>query len=180
MTPKPRIAGLDPSLSSTGISTEKGTYTVTFSSKRPPRIGDADDWLRTRILVIQGEVAKACWPADVVFIEGFSRGSIQKREELGHLGYEIRKTLSNLGVPYVDIAPTVLKKFATGKGNASKEEVFSAAVQLLGLSPSAKDDEADALWLRELGRHMYGVSSRMPPSTHTDHLRKIEIPEIER
>ena len=175
-----RIVGLDPSLSCTGVSTHEGTFTVRFGSKRPVRAGDADDWLRTRILVIQGEVARACWAAHVVFIEGFSRGSIQKREELGHLGYEIRRTLSGLNVPYVDIAPTVLKKFATGKGNASKEEVFSAAVQLLGLDPSAKDDEADALWLRELGRHLYGVSSRMPPSSHTDHLKKIEIPEIER
>ena len=173
-----RIIGLDPSLSSTGVSTHEGTFTVRFGSKRPPRIADADDWLRTRIRVIQGEVAKACWAADVVFIEGFSRGSIQKREELGHLGYAIRETLANLSVPYVDIAPTVLKKFATGKGNASKEQVFSAAVKLLGLDPSAKDDEADALWLRELGRYMYGESSRLPPTSHTDHLKKLEIPEM--
>ncbi len=179
MKRKLRIVGIDPSLTSTGFSSEEGTWTVRFG-KRPDRFELADDWMRQRILVIKAETIKACALADVAFIEGFSRGSIQKREELGHLGYEVRNALASIGVPYVDIAPTVLKKFATGKGNAAKEDVKSSAVTQLGLDPKARDDEADALWLRELGRHLYGLSSRLPPSSHTDHLKKIDLPEIER
>ena len=179
MSRKLRIVGIDPSLTSTGIAThDKGTYVVRFGQR--PTSATEDGWMHRRVLVLRAEIVRACAFADVVFIENFAFGAQQGREKLGYVGHSIRETLGTLGVPHVDIPPKTLKLFATGNGSAEKEEVKRAAVDFLGLDPSAKDDEADALWLRELGRHLYGVSSRMPPTSHTDHLKKIEIPEIER
>lgn len=49
------------------------------------------------------------------------------------------------GVPYVGVPVGVIKKFATGKGNADKAAVI-AAVKMWGFKPE-NDDEADALAL---------------------------------
>ena len=86
-------------------------------------------------------------------------------------------TLMALDVPYVDIAPKTLKGFATGNGNASKEEMRIAAMELLGLEGPITTDEADAAWLREAVLHLAGESSRLPPAKHAAYLKKIELPE---
>ncbi|HZP21427.1 MAG TPA: hypothetical protein VFB16_14625 [Bauldia sp.] len=49
------------------------------------------------------------------------------------------------GIPYEGVPVGTIKRFATGKGNASKDEVI-AAVRRLGFSP-ADHNEADALAL---------------------------------
>lgn len=49
-------------------------------------------------------------------------------------------------VPYEGISVSAIKKRATGKGNASKEEMIQAAKDKLGKMPE-DDNEADALWL---------------------------------
>lgn len=51
-----------------------------------------------------------------------------------------------------------IKKHATGKGNASKDQMMAAVRETMGLEPRT-DDEADALWLldkacRDLGYEM--------------------------
>lgn len=55
------------------------------------------------------------------------------------------------GIEHTSIMPVSVKKFITGKGNASKEEVI-AAVQKRGFTP-IDDNEGDAiaimLWARE-------------------------------
>ena len=170
-----RIGGLDLSFSSTGFALHTGD---TFAYRVPDKYKkDVSDWKRYRCGLIRAEVITQMWMCDLVLIEGYSRGSIQGREELGYLGESVRETLDNIGVPHISIAPMTLKKFATGSGRASKDEMKKAAVDLLGLGPKVRDDEADAAFLRELGLFLVGQSSRMPPSSHTDHLKKIELPE---
>lgn len=55
-------------------------------------------------------------------------------------------------VPYEGVPVGTIKKFWTGKGNASKEDMIAKAVQL-GYSP-ADDNEADALALLHLKAQM--------------------------
>lgn len=50
-------------------------------------------------------------------------------------------------IPYSSVSVGTIKKFATGKGNASKEEMIDAAKRK-GFNP-ADDNEADALALLE-------------------------------
>lgn len=58
------------------------------------------------------------------------------------------------GVPYKGLEVGNVKKFATGKGNASKEHMIAAA-QALGYSPSG-DDEADAIHILRCGWEGFG------------------------
>jgi Holliday junction resolvasome RuvABC endonuclease subunit len=49
-------------------------------------------------------------------------------------------------VPYSGVAVSTIKKFAAGKGNASKDEVIAAVKRLWGFDPKSSD-EADAIAL---------------------------------
>ena len=54
------------------------------------------------------------------------------------------------GMKYMNYTPSAIKKFITGKGNASKEEVIEA-VKKLGYEP-VDDNEADAIALYLLAK----------------------------
>lgn len=55
-------------------------------------------------------------------------------------------------IPYAGVPVGVVKRTATGAGNAGKAEVQAAAVVAWSLSPAVAADEADALWIAEVGR----------------------------
>src|SRR5206468_6278393 len=97
-------------------------------------------YLRQHVLVLAED-------ADVVVIEGYSFGAKGNAIlSLAELGGVIRIALADRGMPYVDIPPACLKLFATGKGNAPKDEVLAAAIRKLQYS-GHDHNEADALWL---------------------------------
>ena len=48
------------------------------------------------------------------------------------------------GIPVESVAPCAVKKWATGNGRASKDQMIEAAKRLTGVDPET-DDEADAL-----------------------------------
>lgn len=57
-------------------------------------------------------------------------------------------------IPYTAVPVATIKKFATGKGNASKTDMIVAA-QDRGWQP-ADDNEADAMWLWEYSQKEFG------------------------
>lgn len=145
-----QVVGLDPSLTSFGIAKANGeTLRVTTTLRGAPRL----QLLRT---VVQGH----CLAADLVVLEGYSLASKYQREALGELGGVIRVALLEAHVPFVVIAPSKLKKFATGRGNATKAEMKASAIKYLGLDSKASDDEADAVWLRQAGLHLLDPTLR--------------------
>jgi hypothetical protein len=55
-------------------------------------------------------------------------------------------------IPYFGVAVAVVKKLATGKGNAGKEAVIAAAMNRWPeLGPHLTSDEADARWIAAVG-----------------------------
>lgn len=64
-----------------------------------------------------------------VYIEDYSFGSTGKvfhiAENTGHLKYK----LWEVGIPYTTVAPSAIKKFATGKGNADKQKMYDTFVE---------------------------------------------------
>jgi 3-oxoacyl-ACP reductase-like protein len=68
-----------------------------------------------------------------------------------------------------------MKKFATGTGNASKDEVLVAAVKKLGYQGFSKD-QADALWLLDMARAHY--EKRTVNAKQVEALEKIEWPAL--
>src|SRR5690606_30850313 len=60
------------------------------------------------------------------------------------------------GIDYRGYSPSEIKKHATGKGNASKEDMLSAARAKWPQVAIADDNQADALWLLDLANQEYG------------------------
>jgi len=73
-----------------------------------------------------------------VFIEGYAFGAVgrvfQIAENAGLLKYMIWKSDMDIDV----FAPTMIKKFATGKGNANKEKMYDAFFSENGVDIRAK------------------------------------------
>jgi len=58
-----------------------------------------------------------------VFIEGYSMGSSGRVFNIAENTGILKYRFWNLGIDYAVVPPTVIKKFATGKGNANKEKM---------------------------------------------------------
>jgi hypothetical protein len=67
-------------------------------------------------------------------IEGYSFGSTGARTfQIGENGGVIKNLLWENGYEFIAPAPTEIKKFAFGKGNAKKDQMFEAFIQKTGL-----------------------------------------------
>lgn len=159
-----KVVGLDPSLTATGVASTSGQTRLLRPGKRrgPERLV----WIRENILsLVSG--------AELVVVEGYSYGSQHSHAHaLGELGGVVRVALFEAGIPYLDIPPSTLKKYATGKGNAKKELVLVEAVKRLDY-PGANDNEADALWLRAIGREVLGDPIVELPKVHLKAMEKV-------
>jgi len=75
---------------------------------------------------------------------------------LGEVGGIVRTWLFEQDWPMALVRPSTVKRFATGNGNAKKEQMIARAVEL-GARGSVNDDEADAFHLRRMGRAALGL-----------------------
>ncbi|KUL44706.1 hypothetical protein ADL22_12240 [Streptomyces sp. NRRL F-4489] len=94
-----------------------------------------------------------------VALEGYSHGSKYQREALGELGATVKLAISEIaGVqpwrrPLV-VPPTTLKKFVTGKGNATKQEMIATVSHRYG-AIFRDDNLADAYALARVASAVY-------------------------
>lgn len=110
-------------------------------------------------------------------LEGYSFASRNSQAHaIGELGGVVRLTMWNLCVPYVEVPPTCRAKFATGKGNAGKNEVVSAVSARTGIvwSGAGADDLCDAWLLEEMGRIRLGDARFDWPASHLAALDKVD------
>lgn len=92
----------------------------------------------------------------IAAIEGFSYGSKGKSVfDIGYLGWRIREDLYKFysTLPYIDVPPTSVKKFATGSGNAAKELILQQVYKRWGVE-FHDNNQADAFVLAQIG-HAY-------------------------
>lgn len=76
------------------------------------------------------------------------------REVYGGMLAQLEIFSINTGIPLVGVGVSTIKKFATGRGNARKDEMMKAARRIWRGIKLATDDEADAL---HIGRvHLEG------------------------
>ena len=85
----------------------------------------------------------------------------------------VRNMLQEEGVPYGDIGPSSLKKYATGKGGASKTEMALAAMKRAGVE-LAEDNVCDAWWLWVMANDHLGQPVFSLPKLQRDQLSMIE------
>lgn len=152
------VVGIDPSLTSTGIAYGSGPLLQTL---KPPKGLDGVE----RLVWIRDEVPYMLEDS-IVVLEGYAYGAKHQAHQIGELGGVLRVALYEQGVPTYIVPPTKLKMFATGKGNASKDVVGYEAVSRFGISPG-DNNQADALWLWEIGNHLLGTPTIDLPKTHT-------------
>lgn len=168
---EPRVLGLDLSLTATGVALPDGRVQLL----RPPSCCNRGmrrlRWFRQKIQPML-TVNRVDW----VYVEGYSFGSRNSHAHaLGELGGVVRLAIFETpGVEYIDVPPSTLKKYATGKGNAKKELVLVEAVKRLGYQGS-DDNEADALWLRALGCEHLEHPIVEVPQNHRDALDKLHF-----
>lgn len=127
--------GIDQSLTGTGVIVlinghvyKHTTITTNSSENLIDRVGLIRKTLNSTIT--QASKLSADEKDIIVAIEGFSFASKGKSVfDIGYLGWRIKEDLRNLEnaktIKYwLDVPPTVVKKFATGKGNAPKELIL--------------------------------------------------------
>ena len=174
-----KILALDLSVTGTGWATnEDGEphYSGIITHTKPKK--GVYQHPMVRLNRIKEEVDRLSYDAKLVVMEGYSYGNNQRAHQLAELGGLIRWHLWYLGIPYVEVAPTTLKKFATGTGKAKKPEVIASAIRRLGYERH-DDNEADALWLLQMALHHYGLPGAVPlPQDHHESKAEIGWPNL--
>ncbi|MEU7431061.1 hypothetical protein AB0B07_09415 [Streptomyces sioyaensis] len=154
--PRPRIIGLDISLSSTGVCLPDGsTYRI------KTRDTDAD----YRLVVIRDHIRRALirhQPLHLAVLEDLPVGA-KSAGLTGMAQGVVRAELADAGVPRALISPATLKCFACDYGKADKRRMADAAYLAAGaafpgdLTPKGHGgDMCDAWWLRAAGHDWWG------------------------
>jgi len=162
------IVGIDPSLTATGVAFTVPAATATDTVKTNLR-GMA------RLNYIATEAASYAVGADLVAIEGYAYGRPNQAAHLGELGGVIRLTLWRAGIRYVDVPPACVKKYATGRGNATKPDVRMAVFKRYG-HDIADDNQCDAFVLMAMALHASGHPLEQVPALNRSALDKIDWP----
>jgi crossover junction endodeoxyribonuclease RuvC len=173
--PAPVVVGLDLSLTATGVATSSGTKIVDSTGHK----GDTLDQRRTRLIGMTERIINEVTPlADLVVIEApaFSRtqGAMHDRSGLWWLVVAaLHDGLANV----TEVAPTALKKYITGKGNAPKGDMRMEIFKRFGVD-IRDDNEADAFALRALGLDLLGHPLVQMPVAHRAGLEKLHRPTL--
>lgn len=164
-----RVLAFDLSLTETGVARPDGTAGI---------ITPGEDWaLEDRHGELELEIAGELHHADWVAIEDLPRNVKYGGPALGvaHGAFCSAYNHHTKAIQLVRITPSSVKKYGTGKGNASKVMMVTAARERLGYD-GYNDNEADALWLRAMVLEHLGAPLVKLPKTHTDALAKVEWP----
>lgn len=182
----PVVVGIDLSLTSTGLAVvttgERGVLAY-GSVMRVASSGTKKDTLverRERLNLIGHQVIDYVRRMDpqLVVIEAPSMAS-----KYGHphdrsgLWWLVVNRLMSLEYPVAAAPPTCRAKYATGKGNAAKDDVLTHVVRRYAGVMVTKNDEADALILAAMGaRHLGHPIEESLPAAHVSGLDGVEWP----
>ncbi|WP_298745308.1 crossover junction endodeoxyribonuclease RuvC [uncultured Microbacterium sp.] len=159
-TPPTNIyVGLDLSLTSTGIAIIHGdqitTRRITSKGKQGATTAEQVDRLGKLVENIAHEVP---WTDHArIAVEGPSYGSTGTAAHiLGGFWWMVRHRLATLDLDVVVVPPGTVKKYATGRGNAGKDEVLAAVIRRYSHVDVSGNDEADALVLAAIRARLDG------------------------
>lgn len=188
----PRVVGIDPSLTSTGLADSHGrTDRVRTKATDGTVIADVDRL--NRIASAVASFVDLYQPdddtydlADLVVIEGpaYSRALGSGHHTAAGLWWltvdRILRVDSDALV--LVVPPNLRAMYATGKGTSGKDAVLASAIERLGIrgpfgsGAITGNDVADAAWLAALGARMLGHPIDDVPKTHTRALDKLALP----
>jgi len=144
------------------LAIDSGTKTGWAVNRPAPISGTQDFSLKRgespgmRFLMFRSwlkKIINTARPEIVIYERAHHRGGAATEVGVGFTAI-IQEVCAEAKIEYVALHSSALKKHATGKGNASKEEVMAAAKKK-GWK-FADDNEADALWLLDCAMENYG------------------------
>lgn len=142
-----RYVGLDPS-TQTGIVILDKRGNVVFEKEITTKEKNDPE----RFIDIRDQVFKRIKKNDKVFIEGFSYGSRGRGVSTQYgVGWVIRTMFVESSIDYIEVTPGQLKKFATGKGNTSKDNMILPIYKRWQYEHNS-DNVRDAYVLAQIGR----------------------------
>lgn len=170
-----RAVGLDLSLTATGIAPVSGV-TLTVQPGKGLRGAARLAEMREGIL----SIATAGGVPDIVVIEGpaYSRALGAGHHEAAGLWWQVVCSLHTAGIPYAVASPSALKKYATGKGNATKSDMRMALFQRAVLD-LRDDNQVDAWWLRCAALDRFDEAPVLLPAAQRAALDKVTWPDLE-
>ena len=98
------------------------------------------------------------YPPTVVVIENYGFANAFTLVTLVEVGTVVRMALYDAKVPIVEIPPTTLKVYVTGKGVAPKEVMMRDIYKRWGFEAKT-NNIADAFALAKLGLHLHGFET---------------------
>lgn len=166
------FADLDLSLTSTGVAL------VANGGARLHRIQPGKLGGHERMQSILSDVRIWTDGCELVVVEGASFGSPGRQHEMGGLWWLITRALWRRNRPFAVVEPAKLKRYATGRGNAGKDEVLSAVVRRYPMADVNGNDVADALVLAAMGADHLGHPLATVPQAHRAALNGITWPTL--
>lgn len=136
-----RILGLDPSTNTGYALVDSGRVVVSSGSLHFPKL---KGWERVRELSFGVLRLVNDYKPDHILIEEMIVGRASSAITVIQIASFIRFTLWQEGIAHHDVHPATLKKFLTGSGNASKEQVMVHTTAKYNVLPKT-NDEADAI-----------------------------------
>lgn len=129
-------------------ATGKLAIITTFHPDKKIKGAERLHWLDK---TIRGILEPYSYIPTLVAIEGYAFGSFSGRERLGEWGGVLRLMLFRIGLPFVEIPPSTLKKYVTGKGNSKKNQMLLSVFKKWGIT-CEDDNQSDAYGLAQLIR----------------------------
>lgn len=149
MSATPVILGLDLSLTHTGwAASGDPVLQIPVGSLKPKKLKGVE-----RLAWFETELKELIWfhKPTLAVIENYAFGATNQLAQLGELGGICRLILHRNDVPFIEVAPTTLKKFVTGKGNSEKNAMMLQCYKLWNVEFS-DNNEADAFALAKFGQ----------------------------
>lgn len=180
--PVTHIVGIDLSMTSTGLAIYRPedvvpggfAHTETITSK-PSKTPGYEGKLE-RFHGIADRIMNALsYEETHVFLEGPSYASAgAATHDIAGNWWLLYHMLSGDGCRITVVPPTCVKTYATGKGNAGKDQVLAAAIKRYPDIDIPGNDIADAVILLAIGLRLHGYAIEYGlPQTHLRALEKI-------
>jgi len=143
-----KFIGIDPS-TKTGIVILDGDGNVLLEEEIT---GKSDTDPKRMVTLTNKIINQIKGQNSVICIEGFSYGSKGRGISFQFgLGHAIRNEMYKHDIKYIDVSPGQLKKFATGKGNTSKDNMILPIYKRWGYEHNS-DNVRDAFVLAQIAK----------------------------
>jgi crossover junction endodeoxyribonuclease RuvC len=181
----PLVIGLDLSLTGTGIASSAGWVgTITSKGKADATLDHRHSRLHNLRLDIALHIPSGHTRPALIVVEAPAYDSrTGHQHDRSGLWWLVVDWLSNSeladgwGYRVVEITTGGVKKYATGKGNASKDQVLAAVVRRYPTIEVRNNNEADALVLAAMGARALGHPIDDLPKLNLEAMAAVAWPE---